>query len=156
MLVQNKYTSCISNFCILNFLNNYTTYSRYLRKPTFFELSIPLKRSPSTKTEFFFFFAIQCEDMEKSRSASRRIGGGNGAITDPPRPLLSLFSWQSTLRPDTDKEFDHFHEFSRNVSILGQVFPAMGIKGGEFMTAYSMHLPGRKIHVCSTFSGNSR
>lgn len=67
MLVQNKYTSCMSNFCILNFLNNYTTYSRYLRKPTFFELSIPLKRSPSTKTEFFFFFAIQCEDMEKSR-----------------------------------------------------------------------------------------
>lgn len=55
MLVQNKYTSCMSNFCILNFLNNYTTYSRYLRKPTFFELSIPLKRSPSTKTEFFFF-----------------------------------------------------------------------------------------------------
>ena len=110
----------------------------------------------ASKQSFFFFFAIQCEDMEKSRSASRRIGGGNGAITDPPRPLLSLFSWQSTLRPDTDKEFDHFHEFSRNVSILGQVFPAMGIKGGEFMTAYSMHLPGRKIHVCSTFSGNSR
>ena len=73
--------------------------------------------------------------MRKYReiSPNGRIGG---AITDPPRPLLSLFSWQSTLRPDTDKEFDHFHEFSRNVSILGQVFPAMGIKGGEFMTAY--------------------
>lgn len=157
MLVQNKYTSCISNFCILNFLNNYTTYSRYLRKPTFFELSIPLKRSPSTKTEFFFFsLRFNAKIWRNLESASRRIGGGNGAITDPPRPLLSLFSWQSTLRPDTDKEFDHFHEFSRNVSILGQVFPAMGIKGGEFMTAYSMHLPGRKIHVCSTFSGNSR
>lgn len=69
MLVQNKYTSCMSNFCILNFLNNYTTYSRYFRKPTFFELSIPLKRSPSMKTEFLFFL---CDSMRRYGEISKR------------------------------------------------------------------------------------
>lgn len=154
-LKYKKYKVTVSYDILVDYFTR--LLSRYLLSKARFRLDskrfdflrffvFPWNFSPSMRTEKFLFLRNRCENVEKFRE----LNGANLPILRNP-----YFTWQSTLRPDTDKKFDHFRDHSRAMfPILGQVFPATGIKGGEFMAVYSMHLPGRKIHVCSTFSGN--